>query len=52
MNATTLQQKMKRDQIINQLKTFGVHTIKGQALSDVKYSTLLRTLAVKRATQQ
>lgn len=49
---TTLQQQLKRDHLINQLKTFGVHTIEGQALTNVKYSILLRTLAVKRAAQE
>lgn len=44
----TLQEQLKRDSLIKQLKKFGIHEIDGQALSKVKYSTLLRTLAVKR----
>lgn len=48
---TTLQQQMKRKSLIKQLNLLGVHTIDGQVLEDVMYSTLLRTLAVKRAAQ-
>lgn len=46
-----LQQQLQRKNIINQLNKLGVHNIEGQALEDVKYSTLLRKLAVKRAAQ-
>lgn len=49
---TKLQQQLKRKNIINQLNKVGVHTIEGQALESVKYSILLRKLAVKRAARQ
>lgn len=48
---TTLAQQMKRKSLIKQLNQLGIHNIEGQALEDVMYSALLRTLAVKRATQ-
>lgn len=49
---TTLQQQLKRKHVIKNLNALGVHTIDGQAFEDVMYSTLLRTLAVKRAAQE
>lgn len=49
---TTLQQQLKRKSLIKQLNQFGILTIDGQPLEDVLYSTLLRTLAVKRKSQE
>lgn len=46
---TTMQQQLKRKHVIKQLNSLGIHTIDGQALVDVQYTNLLRTLAVKRA---
>ena len=48
---TTMQQQLKRASLIKQLNSFGVREIDGVALDDVMYSTLLRTLAIKRAAQ-
>lgn len=44
--------RLERESIIKQLNEFGVRKIDGQALEDVQYTTLLRTLAVKRAAQE
>lgn len=49
---TNLQAQIKRQNIINQLNKLGIHTIEGQALETVKYTTLLKLLAVKRAAHQ
>lgn len=46
---TTMQQQLKRKSIITQLKEIGVQQIDGEDLEDVVYSTLPRTLAIKRA---
>ncbi|WP_369436209.1 hypothetical protein [Lysinibacillus fusiformis] len=40
---------MKRKAVIEQLKKFDVHEIEGLPLDEVLYSTLLKTLALKRA---
>lgn len=48
----TMMQQLKRKSVIDQLRKYGVHTIDGQSLEVVKYSTLLRTLAVKRAARE
>lgn len=50
MQTKTMTNQLKRKNIINQLNKLGVHNIEGQALEDVKYTTLLKLLAVKRAT--
>lgn len=47
----SMQQQLKRQSLIKQLISFGVREIDGEALDDVLYSTLLRTLAIKRAAQ-
>lgn len=52
MQTKTMMNQLKRKNIINQLNRLGVHTIEGHALEDVKYSTLLRKLAVKRVAEQ
>lgn len=44
--------QLKRENIISQLNELGVHTIEGQSLEEVKYTTLLKLLAVKRSAQQ
>lgn len=46
-----MKQTFKREFVIDQLVGFGVREIDGQPLDKVKYSTLLRTLALKRAAQ-
>lgn len=42
-------EQLKRKSIIGQLRKFGVSEIEGQPLDQVKYSVLLKTLALKRA---
>lgn len=49
MQTKTMLDQLKRKSIIQQLNKLAVHTIEGHALEDVKYSILLRRLAVKRA---
>lgn len=51
MQTKTMMDQLKRKSIIQQLNKLGVHNIEGHELEDVKYSTLLRILAVKRAVQ-
>lgn len=46
---TTMLKRLKRQHVVSQLIKSGVHTIEGLALDEVLYSTLLRTLALKRA---
>lgn len=44
-----MKQTFKREFVIAQLVTFGIREIDGQPLDMVKYSILLKTLALKRA---
>lgn len=44
-----MKQTFKREHVIAQLVQFGVREIEGQPLDKVKYYTLLKTLALKRA---
>ena len=44
-------QQLKRNSVVTQLQKYGVSEIDGQPLDQVKYSTLLKTLALKRAAQ-
>ncbi|MFJ7950744.1 hypothetical protein ACIQZG_04350 [Lysinibacillus sp. NPDC096418] len=46
---TTMREQLKRKNVIDQLRKYDVHTIDGQPLGKVKYSVLLKTLALKRA---
>lgn len=46
-----MKQTFKREYVIAQLTALGVYEIDGQPLNQVKYSTLLKTLALKRAAQ-
>lgn len=48
----SMMEQLKRKSVIEQLNSLGVHTIDGQSLHKVEYSTLVRTLAVKRAAQE
>ncbi|WP_155273212.1 hypothetical protein [Lysinibacillus sphaericus] len=41
--------QLKRKHVINQLNKLEIHNIDGQPLEDVLYTTLLKTLALKRA---
>ncbi|MFJ7951571.1 hypothetical protein ACIQZG_08590 [Lysinibacillus sp. NPDC096418] len=41
--------QLKRKNVIDQLRKYAVHTTDGQPLDIVMYSTLLKTLALKRA---
>lgn len=52
MQTKTMMNQLKRKNIINQLNELGVHMIEGKSLEDVKYTTLLKLLAVKRSAQQ
>lgn len=40
---------LKRKAVIQQLNKLGVHSVDGQPLEDAMYTTLLKTLARKRA---
>ncbi|MEQ6353973.1 hypothetical protein ABNX05_05035 [Lysinibacillus sp. M3] len=44
--------QLKRQHVINQLIKLGIRNIEGQPLQDALYTTLLKTLALKRAAQQ
>ncbi|WP_167397462.1 hypothetical protein [Lysinibacillus mangiferihumi] len=48
---TTMLKQLQRNAVIEQLKKNGIHSIDGQPLSEVLYTTLLKTLALKRAAQ-
>lgn len=41
--------QLKRKAVIEQLQKFGINDIEGQPLEDELYTTLLKTLALKRA---
>ena len=43
--------QLQRNAVIEQLKKNGIHSIDGQPLEDAMYTTLLKTLALKRAAQ-
>lgn len=47
----SMMEQLKRKAVIQQLNKLGVHSIKGQPLEDAMYTTLLKTLALKRAAQ-
>lgn len=47
----SMMKPMKRKAVIEQLNKFGVREIEGLSLDEVLYSTLLMTLALKRAAQ-
>ena len=42
---------LKRKSVISKLNKLGIHSIDGQPLEDAMYTTLLKTLARKRAAQ-
>ncbi|WP_432702653.1 hypothetical protein [Lysinibacillus sphaericus] len=46
---TTMLKQLQRNAVIEQLKKLDIHSIDGQPLSEVLYTTLLKTLALKRA---
>lgn len=48
----SLQAQLKRQSIINQLNKLGIHNLDGQDLKSIKYTTLLKLLAVKRTARQ
>ncbi|WKT75613.1 hypothetical protein [Lysinibacillus fusiformis] len=48
---TTMNKQLKRKAVIQQLNKLGIHSIEGQPLEDALYTTLLKTLALKRAAQ-
>lgn len=43
--------QLKRKAVIEQLQKFGVNEVEGQPLEDAFYTSLLKTLALKRAAQ-
>jgi len=43
--------QLKRKSVISKLNKLDIHSIDGQPLEDVLYTTLLKTLALKRAAQ-
>ena len=43
--------QLQRNAVIEQLKKLDIHSIDGQPLEDAMYTTLLKTLALKRAAQ-
>ena len=46
-----MMKQLKRKAVIEQLQKFGISNIEGQPLEDAMYTTLLKTLALKRAAQ-
>lgn len=46
---TIMLKQLQRNAVIEQLKKFGIYSIDGQPLEDALYTTLLKTLALKRA---
>ncbi|MEY9973137.1 hypothetical protein ABH966_003521 [Lysinibacillus sp. RC46] len=45
----SMMKQLKRNAVIEQLNKLGIHSIEGQPLEDAMYTTLLKTLARKRA---
>ncbi|MDM5229677.1 hypothetical protein [Lysinibacillus pakistanensis] len=45
----SMMKQLKRKSVISKLNKLGIHSIEGQPLEDVLYTTLLKTLALKRA---
>ncbi len=45
-----MMKQLKRKAVIEQLNKLGIHSIEGQPLEDALYTSLLKTLALKRAT--
>lgn len=43
--------QLKRKVVIEQLQKFGVTKVEGQPLEDALYTSLLKTLALKRTAQ-
>lgn len=43
--------QLKRKAVIEQLQKFGINEVEGQPLEDALYTSLLKTLALKRAAQ-
>lgn len=46
---TTMHKQLKRKTVIEQLQKFGITKVEGQPLEDALYTSLLKTLALKRA---
>lgn len=46
---TIMLDQLKRKSVISKLNQLGTHSIEGQPLEDELYTTLLKTLALKRA---
>ncbi|MEK3729664.1 hypothetical protein [Lysinibacillus sp. FSL W8-0953] len=46
---TIMRDQLKRKSVISKLNKLGIHSIDGQPLEDVLYSTLLKVLAHKRS---
>ena len=46
-----MHKQLKRKAVIQQLNKLGIHSIEGQPLEDTLYTTLLKTLTLKRAAQ-
>lgn len=47
----SMMKQLQRNAVIEQLKKLDIHSIDGQPLEDVLYTTLLKTLALKRAAE-
>lgn len=47
----TIVNQLKRKAVIEQLQKFGINKVEGQPLEDALYTSLLKTLALKRAAQ-
>lgn len=48
----SLVNQLKRKSVITKLNKLGIHSIDGQPLEDALYTTLLKTLARKRAAEK
>lgn len=47
----SMMKQLQRNAVIEQLKKYDIHSIDGQPLSEVLYTTLLKTLALNRAAE-
>lgn len=47
----SMMKQLKRNAVIHQINKLGIHSVEGQPLEDALYTSLLKTLTLKRAAQ-